>query len=108
MKYTSTCIAVSRLHSNSVTLALDDLHDLRHIFLAGIVIRGFHHHAHQRFRAGLADQNAASVAQCLGYGLDCCQHCFIILCSFLASITSIIFRLVRIPSPVLAYLLKII
>ena len=32
--------------SNSVTSALDSLHNLRHILLAGIVVRCFHHYAH--------------------------------------------------------------
>ena len=36
--------------SDGVTLALDGLHDLRDIFLAGVVVGGFHHHAHQGLR----------------------------------------------------------
>ena len=44
--------------SNSVTLALDDLHDLRDIFLAGIMVRCFHHHTNDRLSAGLTNQNA--------------------------------------------------
>ena len=91
-------ILVSGLHSNSVASALDGLHNLRHILLAGIVVGSFDHHTHNRLRTRFTDKDTASIPQCLGYGLDCCLHC----------ITSIIFRLVRIPSPVLAYLLKII
>ena len=69
MKYTSTCIAVSRLHSNSVAFGLDELHDLRHILLAGIVVRGFHHHADNRLSTRLTHQNTAGIPQCLGYFL---------------------------------------
>ena len=83
-------ILVSGLHSNSVASALDGLHNLRHVFLAGIVVGSLHHHTHDRFSAGLTDKDTASVAQCLGYGLDCCLHCFIILCSLLVGHTNIL------------------
>jgi hypothetical protein len=79
VNYTSTCIAVSRLHSDRVALVLDDLHDLRHILLAGIVVRCFHHHAHQRLSAGLTDENTADIAQSLCNGLDCLLHRRVVL-----------------------------
>jgi len=40
---TLTCIIVLKLHSDSVALVLDDLHDLKNVLLAGVVVMGFHH-----------------------------------------------------------------
>ena len=74
----------------SVSLILDNFHDLRHILLAGIVVGSLHHHTHDRLRARLTDKDTASVTQCLGYGLDCCLHYFVILCSFLVGHTNIL------------------
>lgn len=82
-------ILVSSLHSNSITPALDSLYDLRHILLAGVVVGSLHHHTHDRFRARFTDKDTASVTQCLGYGLDCCLHCFVILCGLLVGHTNI-------------------
>lgn len=90
MKYTSTCIAVSRLHSNSVALVLDDLHDLRDVLLAGIVVGSLHHHTHDRLRARLAHQNTTGIAQCFSHSLDCLLHRRVVLCSFLVSYTDIL------------------
>ena len=56
----------AKLALDGVTLALDDLHDLRDILLAGIMVRCFHHHAHDRLSAGLTHQNTTSITQCLG------------------------------------------
>ena len=77
MKYTSDCIYYPR--SDSVALVLDDLHDLRDIFLAGVMVRGFHHHAHYRLSTGLAHQNAAGIAQCFSNRLDCLLHRRVVL-----------------------------
>ena len=54
------------------------------------MVGGFHHHTHDRFSAGLTDKDTASVTQCLGYGLDCCLHCFVILCGLLVGHTNIL------------------
>ena len=56
--------------SNSVASALDSLHDLRHILLAGIVVGSLYHDAHDRFCAGLAHQNTTGVAKCISHILD--------------------------------------
>lgn len=82
-------ILVSGLRSNSVASALNGLHDLRYILLAGVVVRSFHHHTHNRLSTRLAHQNTASVTQCLGYGLDRFLHCFVILCGLLIGHTDI-------------------
>ena len=47
------------------------------------MVRCFHHHTHDRLSAGLTDKDTTGVTQCFGYGLDCCLHCFVILCGFL-------------------------
>ena len=105
------------------------------ILLACIVVRCFHHNTNHRLSAGLTHQNTAGIAQSLSNFRHCFLHCRIILSSllisytdilqhlridilsgaassligfFFASMTSIIFRLVRMPSPVLAYLEKMI
>ena len=88
MKYTSTYIDYPR--SDSVPLILNDLHDLRNILLAGIMVRSFHHHAHDRLRAGLAHQNTAGVAQCFCNCLDCNLHRLVVLCSLFISHTDVL------------------
>ena len=50
----------ARALSNSVASALDGLHDLRHILLAGAVVGCFHHDAHDRFGTRLTHENATS------------------------------------------------
>ena len=42
---------------DNVSLGLDDLHDLRDILLAGIMVRCFHHNTNNRLSAGLTNQN---------------------------------------------------
>ena len=83
-------VLVSDLHSNSVAPVLDDLHDLRHILLAGVVVRGFHHYAHQRLRTGLTDKDTTGIAQCFCHRPDCCPNGFIVLCSLLVGHTDIL------------------
>lgn len=63
---------------------------LKRTYYRGVVVRCFHHDADDRLGAGLTDQNAAGVTQCLGHGLDRCLHCFIILCGFLVGHTDIL------------------
>ena len=54
------------------------------------MVRCFHHHTHDRLRAGFTDKDTASVTQCLGYGLDCCLHYFVILCGLFIGHTNIL------------------
>ena len=55
-------------------LCPDDLHHFVHILLAGLLLRGLYHDPEDGFGAGLPDEDAAGVAQLLGYlghlGLD--------------------------------------
>ena len=56
--------------SDGVTLALDGLHDLRDIFLAGVVVGSLHHHADKGLGAGLTNQNTSGIAQRFSHSLD--------------------------------------
>ena len=86
MKYTLVCTA---LHLNNVALGLDDLHDLRNILLAGIVVGSLHHHTDKRLGAGLTDKDTAGVTQCLSYSPDCLLHRRVVLRSLLIGHTDI-------------------
>ena len=88
MKYTSACIYYSR--SDSVALVLDDLHDLRDIFLAGIVVRGFDHHTDNRLGTGFTHQNTTSIAKCFCHSAHGFLHSWVILCCFLIRHTDIL------------------
>lgn len=73
-------VLVSDLHSSSVAPVLDDFHDLRNILLAGVVVRGFHHYAHQRLRTGLADKDTTGIPQRFCHSLDRLLHRQVVLC----------------------------
>ena len=66
--------------SDGVTLALDGLHDLRDIFLAGVVVGSLHHHADKGLGAGLTNQNTSGIAQRFSHSLDGLLHCRVVLC----------------------------
>ena len=83
-------ILASGLRSNSVASALNGLHNLRHILLASVVVGSFDHHTHNRLRTRFTDKDTTSVTQCLGYGLDYCLHCLVILCGLLVGHTNIL------------------
>ena len=53
--------------AHDVALGPDDLHHFVHVLLAGLLLRGLYHDPEDRLRAGLPDENAASVAQLLPY-----------------------------------------
>ena len=74
---------------SSVASALDSLHDLRNVLLAGVVVGGLHHHADHRLGAGLPDKDAAGIAQCLGHRLDSGLHGGIVLRGLLIGHTDI-------------------
>ena len=71
--------------SDNVALAFNDLHDLRHILLAGVVVKGFYHHANDRFGAGLTNQNTSGIAQRFCNCLDCLLYRRVVLCGLFAS-----------------------
>ena len=54
------------------------------------MIRCLDHHTHNRLRTRFTDKDTAGVTQCLGYGLDCCLHCFVILCGLFIGHTNIL------------------
>ena len=60
--------------AHDVALCPDDLHHFIHVLLAGLLLRGLYHDTEDRLGAGLPDENAASVAQLLGYLLDFGLH----------------------------------
>ena len=70
--------------SDAVALCLDDIHHLRNVLLAGVVVGGLHHHTDHRLGAGLPDKDAAGIAQCLGHRLDSGLHGSIVLRSLLS------------------------
>ena len=53
--------------SNLISLFANHIDHFVNILLAGIMVRGFHHHANDRLSAGLTHQNTAGIAQCFCY-----------------------------------------
>ena len=61
----STVIESAR--SNHISLFADYADHFVNKLLAGVMVRRFHHHTHDRLGAGLTNQNTTSIAQSLGY-----------------------------------------
>ena len=82
---------------NLISLFANHVVHFVNILLAGVVIRCFHHHTHQRIDAGFPNKDASGVPQHLCHSLDDSLHLRVILGGFFIA-HSDIFQHLRIES----------